>query len=676
MVRALACLVLASLLVSACEEDRRTGGTTPGADVGGGGGGGSKDATIIGGGDTGVTPPDTGVTPADTGVGPADTGVDPVDSGVDPTDTGVDPTDTGVDPTDTGVLVDTGVETPEAGVDPDAGVAADAAGGDAGPAEDAALADAGGGSDASAPADAAPAEDAATGADAQPMADAATGVDAAPMADATPSDTGLAEDAAPADSGVVADAGTAIDAGAPVDAGPGIDAGAMDGGVVATCVGALPVPASGTAMGTTAGNTDDYVGGCHSTGGPDELFTFTAPGALVSLEVDTVGSTFDTALHVYGASCDVAGRLACNDDAVGTRSRVTLTNRPAGPYHVVVDGFGTSNGDYVLNVRGVLAAGEVCDPAQTYLSCELGTCSAAAGGGFRCPSLRDCIDGFDADDDGTIDEDAASCVMPPVVTCPPSTVIPVLSNATLTATASDDGTIVGVGWRVLSGPMGSTAQPVPNDFATTQFQPLLTGTYEVLFTAVDDLGHLSACATTVTATITDILRIELLWNLAADPATDQSDLDLHLLHPQAPAWFDNTLDCYYSNCVGTPLPWGGTSTDDDPRLDIDDVDGRGPENTNILSPELGVPYRIGVHYYDDDGFGPSTAVVNVFCGGQLAGTFGPVTLANGNLGSRQGNDFWRVADVTFTSSTGCTLTDLSVAGVPSVVTASTAGLRP
>jgi uncharacterized protein YfaP (DUF2135 family) len=59
---------------------------------------------------------------------------------------------------------------------------------------------------------------------------------------------------------------------------------------------------------------------------------------------------------------------------------------------------------------------------------------------------------------------------------------------------------------------------------------------------------------------------------------------------------------------------------DDPRLDLDDVNGFGPENINIEEPEVPMDYLIGVYYYRHDGSGRernTVATIRVYIGGRL-----------------------------------------------------------
>ncbi|MCB9730431.1 MAG: choice-of-anchor D domain-containing protein [Deltaproteobacteria bacterium] len=116
------------------------------------------------------------------------------------------------------------------------------------------------------------------------------------------------------------------------------------------------------------------------------------------------------------------------------------------------------------------------------------------------------------------------------------------------------------------------------------------------------------------------LHINLNWD------TDATDVDMHLLWPGGSLW-DCQTDCYFGN----PQPDWGTKGDilDDPFLDVDDVDGFGPENINISEPKPGT-YKFIIHYYDDtwDGSFPqaSNATVQLLSYGTLVQSWGPTHL--------------------------------------------------
>jgi hypothetical protein len=106
------------------------------------------------------------------------------------------------------------------------------------------------------------------------------------------------------------------------------------------------------------------------------------------------------------------------------------------------------------------------------------------------------------------------------------------------------------------------------------------------------------------------ISVILRWN------SDDTDVDLHLVQPGALAF--SPEDCYFANSAPDWSVPGDTS--DDPFLDVDDVDGRGPENINLNATPAG-NYRVMVHYYTDNNQGPTTATVEVYVAGNLAGTF-------------------------------------------------------
>ena len=121
--------------------------------------------------------------------------------------------------------------------------------------------------------------------------------------------------------------------------------------------------------------------------------------------------------------------------------------------------------------------------------------------------------------------------------------------------------------------------------------------------------------------------VELTWQTPGDPDESDtgpeagSDLDLHFAHPNALQsqelpWMNQPWDCFWFN----PNPnWGSVdSAEDDPIMLLDDVDGAGPEVITLPIPENDTLYHVGVHHWNDNGYGPSVASVRVWIAGQLA----------------------------------------------------------
>jgi hypothetical protein len=245
-----------------------------------------------------------------------------------------------------------------------------------------------------------------------------------------------------------------------------------------------------------------------------------------------------------------------------------------------------------------------------------------------------------------------------------------------------DGRPVEYAWTVVSRPGGSTSQPVerlhdafapaeggtPDRTATPEarFFVDLAGEYVLELAVVDhygarapsDLCPSAPARLHLKAVPSEKLHIQLTWDTPADrDQTDDlgTDVDLHLLHPQASGWFSGDgLDCFFEN--GTP-DWGRPGDpSDDPTLDIDDVNGAGPENINIARPQSTEAYRrgyrVGVHYYSADGLGAgadlgpleSVATVRIFVNGEMA--------YEGSRALAETRDFWTAAEVKFVGANG------------------------
>lgn len=172
----------------------------------------------------------------------------------------------------------------------------------------------------------------------------------------------------------------------------------------------------------------------------------------------------------------------------------------------------------------------------------------------------------------------------------------------------------------------------------------LSGTYVVELHVWDDLGVRSCepARLEIEAVSGDAIHLQLVWDTPADPDRENdsgSDLDLHFLHENG-HWNRSPYDCHWVN----PNPNWGDPNDArmNPRLDIDQVHGWGPENINLEIPEEGVRYGVGVNYFDDHGYGPSYATVRVFIDGLLRREF-----TDRYMEDRQ---FWHVADIDWPSA--------------------------
>ncbi|MFT7623814.1 MAG: hypothetical protein ACI9WU_002999 [Myxococcota bacterium] len=219
-------------------------------------------------------------------------------------------------------------------------------------------------------------------------------------------------------------------------------------------------------------------------------------------------------------------------------------------------------------------------------------------------------------------------------------------------------------WSVQQ-PEGSTSIFIPSG---THDNPVFTvnvaGVYTYCLT-VRDLENNTSCEPTCIDVIVipdEAIHVELTWTTAGDVDLldtgegKGADMDLHFAHPFADGpdidgdsvpdpWFHDYYDSFWffkTNNWGTFAP----DVDDDPHLDLDDIDGWGPENLNLNIPES-VVYRVGVHYWNHHCFGASLATVRVWLYGELVAEAADVVMEN--------HDFWNVAEI-----------DMSVAGLETV----------
>jgi len=129
------------------------------------------------------------------------------------------------------------------------------------------------------------------------------------------------------------------------------------------------------------------------------------------------------------------------------------------------------------------------------------------------------------------------------------------------------------------------------------------------------------------------IRVTLTWT-----GGDYTDVDLHFIDP-------NGERCYYGNDI-TALG---------AELDVDDVDGYGPENI-IMSPGEAIAgtYYVEVNYYDNDGWvGGIDATVTITLhegsANEISNTYGPYHIAVYDYNGSDPNAWWDVASINFTT---------------------------
>jgi uncharacterized protein YfaP (DUF2135 family) len=186
-------------------------------------------------------------------------------------------------------------------------------------------------------------------------------------------------------------------------------------------------------------------------------------------------------------------------------------------------------------------------------------------------------------------------------------------------------------------------------FSTTL--ELVQGSNSIMVTATDSQNNSGSDTVTVNADIPIVpISIELTWN------TNGTDVDSHLIAPCYPMW-DSFGDCYFGHRNPDWDNSGGSSAGD-PSLDVDDTNGYGPENIVLVAPPFDGIYQYKVHYYSDNGYGPSTATVKIWING-VKGFEGNRTLSSGQVWDCACIE-WQSESGTVTAGSSCSLRTLTV----------------
>ena len=187
-----------------------------------------------------------------------------------------------------------------------------------------------------------------------------------------------------------------------------------------------------------------------------------------------------------------------------------------------------------------------------------------------------------------------------------------LDTAVFDGSASHDpdgGELASFDWEVIAKPAGSNASIQYIDDSHVEFFVDFAGDYTIQLTVTDDEGDTGSTTFDFSAVPWQAIHVELAWDVPT------SDVDLHLVNvTEGGAFYVSPKDCYYANMNPD---WGTAGALGDPSLDIDDVDGYGPENINVDQPENGKQYRVYVHYFSDDGVGSTNATIRIYLSGTL-----------------------------------------------------------
>ncbi|HEY3296542.1 MAG TPA: C25 family cysteine peptidase [bacterium] len=120
-----------------------------------------------------------------------------------------------------------------------------------------------------------------------------------------------------------------------------------------TCPGTIITSTPYADSGTTVNQGNDYSGSTCAVSNSADVFYQLTPDVTTTYTISLCGSNYDTGLMIRsGGPCPGITEVACNDDygPCGTGSQIARTLGAGTTYYIIVDGYGTSQGNYVLNV--------------------------------------------------------------------------------------------------------------------------------------------------------------------------------------------------------------------------------------------------------------------------------------------------------------------------------------
>ncbi|MBI5508741.1 MAG: hypothetical protein HY903_08300 [Deltaproteobacteria bacterium] len=179
---------------------------------------------------------------------------------------------------------------------------------------------------------------------------------------------------------------------------------------------------------------------------------------------------------------------------------------------------------------------------------------------------------------------------------------------------TDPGLITSYTWTVVEYPIGTNPLDFQHQGVDTplySFWLPLAGHYVVALKVANTDGIESGDTVDSRVEFEVIpgsrIHIQLTWD---DSTNDQ---DLHLMYlPQSSNVCEEPWDCYFANKEPVWLNTAPAGAGPNPRLDIDDTNGLGPENINIDAP-VAASYRIAIHYWR--GTQPTRNTVRVYLNG-------------------------------------------------------------
>ncbi len=204
---------------------------------------------------------------------------------------------------------------------------------------------------------------------------------------------------------------------------------------------------------------------------------------------------------------------------------------------------------------------------------------------------------------------------------------------TLTAQASDiDGVITNYQWTADGGSIQSSGD------TATWSPPSTSGLYTITVEVTDDDNLKVRASKQLRAVSEDKINIGMQVILTWDVGP-YTDVDLHVIDP-------NGERVYFEHMRSAIGGW----------LDIDDVDGYGPETFTLPNPISGT-YYIKVNFYDDEGaigqpvYPSVTITLNKGTVFEVSKNYGPYMLTVADHNGTDPNAWWDVTTINWPTST-------------------------
>lgn len=182
-------------------------------------------------------------------------------------------------------------------------------------------------------------------------------------------------------------------------------------------------------------------------------------------------------------------------------------------------------------------------------------------------------------------------------------------------------------WSFVLRPANSMAdfEPGPSD-PNPEIEIDTVGAYqiELMVYDEDDVPACEPAVVDIATSSSDDVGLMLTWTAPeveaehGGPSSSEgigTDLDIHYINAGGQDEWGGDESVYWAQSMQN---WGA---DGEVTLDIDDLYGEGPEIISHNEPADGGIYRVGVHYFNDDGWGSSEATVHVHFDGELYGEY-------------------------------------------------------